>query len=135
IAEEMPVNETLELCEQLESELDLPGEWLIINRFHPSGLTRKEVAAVDRPRDLPVEESALVGEVLARAEEESSWAELNETHRRKLEESRPAWKLLVLPFLFREEFGFADLEALGRRIAEAVEAPPIDAARQPGARR
>ncbi|MGH7819613.1 MAG: ArsA family ATPase [Candidatus Binatia bacterium] len=135
IAEEMPVNETLELCQQLESELDLPREWLVVNRFHFPGLARDEVAGLERPKDLAPEEAALVDEVLARAEEEASWAELNEMHRRTLAEARPGWKLLVLPFLFREEFGIADLEALGARIADAVDPRVLASARAPRAPR
>jgi anion-transporting ArsA/GET3 family ATPase len=119
IAEEMPVNETLELCGQLESDLALPGELLVLNRYHFPTVGNAEAAA--KPlAELAREEAALVAAVFERAREEASWAKLHETYRRKLEAAIP-WKLLVLPFLFREEFGFPDVETLSRQISESID--------------
>jgi anion-transporting ArsA/GET3 family ATPase len=120
-AEEMPVNETIELCRELRDGLRLPTGWLFVNRFHASPFTSADVASAreglmrgkgSEKRD------DLFAEVLARAEEEASWGELNASQRKRLEGA--GWPMVTLPFLFREEFSLADVEELGRTIESAV---------------
>jgi hypothetical protein len=121
-AEEMPTNETLEITAQLRDDLGLPPGWLFVNRFHATDLRSEDVerarrsggrAALDEP------ELRLVDEVVARAAEEVAWAALNERYRKKLE-SESGWRLITLPFLFREEFGLPDVELLAERVGTEV---------------
>lgn len=131
IAEEMPVNETLEICRQLDGELELPRGVLFVNRYHAMTISRADLESARRAK--PVEpvsavETAFVEAVLARGEEEASWADLNEGYRRRLEEES-GWPLVLLPFLFREEFGMGDVETLAGEVATAL-APAGSASRR-----
>jgi anion-transporting ArsA/GET3 family ATPase len=119
IAEEMPVNETLEICSQLDDELGLPRGALVLNRFHETAVTVADVERATPSRKLPPEESALVEAVRSRARELASWGELNAHNRRRLE-SRHDWPMVVLPFLFREEFSLGDVELLAARLDETL---------------
>ncbi|MGH7820380.1 MAG: ArsA family ATPase, partial [Candidatus Binatia bacterium] len=85
-AEELPVNETIGMCRQIRDELALPEGSLFVNRFHSSDLTRSDLerASEGRRREARATDRALVKAVLGAAEEEVSWAELNEAHRRRL---------------------------------------------------
>ena len=122
-AEELPVNETISICRQIGDDLRLPEGWLFVNRFHSpdfsateleraAGLVRKTASAFER---------SLTKAVLGASEEESSWASLNETCRARLA-TETGWRLALLPFLFREEFGFADIEELSSILAAALSA-------------
>jgi len=121
VAEELPVNETITMCEQLRDELGLPEGLLFVNRFHSPDVSAAEVekaaAAWQRGTSAPCD--ALVKAVLAAAEEEISWGAVNEQYRRALED-RTNWRLVLLPFVFREEFGFADLERLADVVDETL---------------
>lgn len=121
VAEELPVNETITICEQIRSDLRLPQGMLFVNRFHASDFTRAELERAEAPWRKGIREpcGALVEAVFAAAEEETSWSALNEQYRRKLDRETD-WQLATLPFLFREEFGFADVETLSRWIGEAL---------------
>jgi anion-transporting ArsA/GET3 family ATPase len=118
-AEEMPVNETLEICAQLDHDLGLPRGVLVVNRLHESSLRTNELERLDPVGGLSREERALVDVVLARGREAASWTSLNDRHLRALE-SKSGWPVHTLPFLFREEFTPADVEAMGERIIGAL---------------
>jgi anion-transporting ArsA/GET3 family ATPase len=116
-AEEMPVNETIELCREVRSGLGLPIGWLFVNRFHEPAFSPADVerarAAVGVPRRGV--DARLLHEVLARAEEEASWGAVNAANRERLE-AETGWPIVRLPYLFREEFSLADVEDLSRAI-------------------
>lgn len=135
-AEEMPTNETLDICRQLDHDLRLPGGWLFVNRFHASAISRRQLEHAKqalRGRLREDAEAALVTEVLERADEEVSWSELNERQRRRLE-AESGRRLVVLPFLFREEFSLADVELLAERISSEVGRSTESRARRAGGR-
>ncbi|HSD11162.1 MAG TPA: ArsA-related P-loop ATPase [Candidatus Binatia bacterium] len=121
VAEELPVNETVTICNSVRGELGLPQGILFVNRFHAPDFSKAELeqASASWRRGVSEPCDALVKAVLTAAEEEVSWGTLNEHHRRKLV-AETGWPLVVLPFLFREEFGFADVEALSNRLEEAL---------------
>ncbi len=121
-AEEMPANETLEICRQLRGDLALPEGWMFVNRFHAPDFSKEEVAGLvlDAPRRLPEAERALCEEVVARAEQESGWGAINEAYRGKLA-AETGWRQVLLPFLFREEFGVGDVEELARYVAPEMD--------------
>jgi hypothetical protein len=121
VAEELPVNETITICNQVRGELGLPEGILFVNRFHAPDFSQAQLAQASASWRRGVSEpcDALCKAVLAAAEEEVSWGTLNEHHRQKLV-AETGWPLVVLPFLFREEFGFADVEALSDRLDEAA---------------
>jgi anion-transporting ArsA/GET3 family ATPase len=108
-AEEMPVNETIEMYHQLRERLKMPLGVLLVNRVHRAPLARDEV-----PPE-PPNASPLVRDVLRCAREEAGWAAIN---RRYLDRLRAAVPMptVMLPFLFAEEFGLDELRGL---IAQA----------------
>jgi anion-transporting ArsA/GET3 family ATPase len=111
-AEEMPVNETSEIYQQLRERLRMPLGVLFVNRMHRAPLARDEVPAE------PPGASPLVRDVLRCAREEAGWAAINRRYLDRLRASVPM-PTVVLPFLFAEEFGLAELRGL-IASAEAV---------------
>ena len=122
LAEEMPVNETLEICAQLDGELGLPRGVLFVNRLHESDLRAGEIEALEAA-GVSAEEQALIEAVLARGREEAGWAELNQRHLETLRRES-GWAVHTLPFFFAEEFTPGDVESVGERIVDAIGAPP-----------
>jgi anion-transporting ArsA/GET3 family ATPase len=121
VAEELPVNETIDICHQIRGELELPEGVLFVNRVHTPAFSFAEVenaAGGWREREGEAR-TALAKAVLAAAEEEVSWAALNEHCRARLA-AETGWELVILPTLFREEFGFADVEKLSFKLDEAM---------------
>ena len=119
-AEEMPVNETVSMYRALRDDLVMPTGLLFVNRMHAGGLVAADAAkleqAVKRQRD---RKARLVLEaVAARARAEIGWAELNARHRARLASEVPL-PTIELPFLFAEEFGAAELDALRAELAAA----------------
>ena len=121
VAEELPVNETIEICQQIRGDLDLPEGVLFVNRFHSPRFSVDDVgkASSGWRRGGGETSDALVRAVVAAAEEELGWAALNEYCRSRLA-VETGWRLVVLPILFREEFGFADVEKLSVLLDEAL---------------
>jgi anion-transporting ArsA/GET3 family ATPase len=120
VAEELPVNETIEICRQIR-ELELPEGVLFVNRFHSPAFSVGDVerASTGWRHGISGARDALAKAVLAAAEEEVSWGALNEHCKARLA-AETGWQLVVLPMLFREEFGFADVEKLSFMLDEAI---------------
>ena len=121
-AEEMPVNETITMHRALRDDLGMPTGLLFVNRLHAGGLAAEDAQRLEKAaagRDAKA--APLLAAVAARAREEIGWAELNARHRARLvrEVDLP---VVDLPFLFAEEFGFAELRSLARRLAPAAHA-------------
>jgi anion-transporting ArsA/GET3 family ATPase len=120
-AEEMPVNETVTMYRTLREDLHMPTGLLFVNRVHDGGLAATDVerltSAAARNRD--EKERRLLRAVAARAREEIGWSALNARYRARLAEEI-AMPIVALPYLFSEEFGFAEL----RRLAERMVAGP-----------
>ena len=123
VAEELPVNETVTICGQIRDELRLPTGCLFVNRFHSPPFAAGEVEKASRGwrRGKSPTIDALVEATFKAATEEIGWATLNASYSAKLAET--GWPMVFLPFLFREEFGFADVEHLST-VVENVFATP-----------
>jgi anion-transporting ArsA/GET3 family ATPase len=121
VAEELPVNETIEICREIRNELELPEGVLFVNRFHTPAFAVADVenASTGRRQSASEARDALAKAVLAAAEEEVSWAALNEHCKARLA-AETGWQLVILPMLFREEVGFADVEKLSFMLDEAM---------------
>ncbi|MEO6028712.1 MAG: ArsA family ATPase [Candidatus Binatia bacterium] len=104
-AEEMPVNETTEMYQQLRERLHMPLGVLFVNRVHTAPLAPTEVPAA------PVGATQLVNDVLRCAREEAGWAAINRRYLDRLRETVPM-PTVVLPFLFAEEFGLDEVRSL-----------------------
>jgi anion-transporting ArsA/GET3 family ATPase len=120
LAEDLPVSETISMCNQVRDDLKMPPGALFVNRFHQAPFSQGELEKVARSSrtgfGAPCD--ALAKAVLGAAREELSWAGVNEHYRKLL--AATGWRMITLPFLFREEFGFADVELLSQVIADAL---------------
>jgi anion-transporting ArsA/GET3 family ATPase len=123
VAEELPVNETIDICRQVRDELALPEGVLIVNRYHSPPFSMADVERASTARRESVSEAcdSLSNAVLANAAEEASWAALNENCKARLA-AETGWRMVVLPMLFREEFGLPDVEALAVMLDAALAA-------------
>jgi anion-transporting ArsA/GET3 family ATPase len=104
-AEEMPVNETTEMYQQLRERLQMPLGVLFVNRVHTAPFTPDAVPAA------PAGASRLVQDVLGCAREEAGWAAINRRYLERLRDAVPM-PTVVLPFLFAEEFGLDEVRSL-----------------------
>jgi len=126
-AEEMPVNETGEMFQRLQSDLHIPLGWLFVNRIHFSDLQRSDVTALAKRLSTARGrfDRRLLQEVLDRANEELGWAEINSTYRDRLRDEVPI-PTLEVPYLFSEEFGPEQI----RTIAGILERDLVDDANE-----
>jgi len=121
LAEEMPVAETLETCEQLRGPLDLPLGWIVANRLHwrrfdPETLAALEAASTREP------DGKLLASVADRAAEEAGWTAINHANLERLRAGVAGTPIIELPYLFAEEFDADELRSLSG-IIEATVAP------------
>jgi anion-transporting ArsA/GET3 family ATPase len=123
-AEEMPVNETVEMYRNLCLDLDLPAGLLVVNRVHRTTFRREDIervaaaSAALSARD----ERDLIAEIMRRAREEIGWAEINAAYMARLREAIPL-PMVEIPNLFAEEFGAEQ----ARQIAAGFDrkGPPV----------
>lgn len=124
-AEEMPVNETLEMYRQIRDELHMPLGILFINRMHRACFRGSDLDELEQR--LPIladpRERALAQEALARGREEVGWAAINGQYVRRLAAEIDDMPRVEIPFLFAEEFGTAQVSAITAEIAETVGSP------------
>lgn len=117
LAEEMPVNEAIELTERLDGELELPIDQLVVNQLYPErfppGSTQREVLEAlcdDPPGDRQV------AAVARHAELSSARRDLQRQYLERLAETIEAPRI-ELPFLFHEPLGKAEIETLAEKLA------------------
>jgi anion-transporting ArsA/GET3 family ATPase len=121
LAEDMPVTETLEAHAQLTGPLGLPPGAVIVNRVHdrtfpPDLLDRLAGAAAAAGGD----EARVLRAVAERATEESGWSAINAQHLARLRAALAGPPVLLLPYLFTEEFGERELDALAAELGKAA---------------
>lgn len=120
-AEEMPVNETTEMYQQLRERLRMPLGVLFVNRVHEAPLAPDDVPAA------PPGSPPLVADVLQCAREEAGWAAINRRYLDRLRATVPM-PTILLPFVFSEEFGLDELRALMANATSQLEAPAAEGA-------
>lgn len=120
-AEEMPVNETLEMYQKLRDELRMPLGAVFANRVHRTGLKPEDIDQIDaciasttKPGD-----AALLTEIRDRAREEVGWANINRAYLDRLA-SDIDLPLIEIPFLFAEEFGAAECQDIAVGMERAL---------------
>jgi anion-transporting ArsA/GET3 family ATPase len=125
--EEMPVNETLELAERIQSETTVDLAAVVVNRVLPELFGRGEEELFDRLRE-PAMVAELAGAVSGSVEPVLEAAELAVTLRRtraehltRLRSELPAGpELMYLPYLFTRDYGLrathSVAEALGAEL-------------------
>ncbi len=120
-AEEMPVNETVTMAEQVRAELQMPLGALFVNRLHLEKFRVSDIEALWQAsrRSRHADKKAIFEEVAARAEEESGWTDINRRYRKQLSQKIDL-EQVELPLLFAEEFGLDQLHELVEVIEEAI---------------
>ncbi len=119
-AEEMPVNETVTMAQQVRDELGMPLGVLFVNRLHTEQFRKADIDSLmeaARNNRRP-DERQLLFDVAARAVEESGWCRLNKRYLRLLSKEIKLPRV-ELPFVFAEEFGRSQLLELVAEIEEA----------------
>lgn len=116
-AEEMPVNETLEMHQQIRDELQMPLGVLFVNRLHRAEFDAAELDRLERrlPTRRNSAERKHLAEVLARGREELGWTEINATYLERLSAGVDMPRI-ELPFVFAEEFGLEQVRALAAEL-------------------
>jgi hypothetical protein len=120
----MPANETLEIFSGL-GEIGLSIAALVVNQVHRAPCDASVLERLDRAvsDDEQGGDDLLFAEAVRRAEEEAGWARLNARQVGRLREATGT-STTVFPYLFREEFGAAEVLALaGVLRAEGAEDP------------
>ncbi len=120
-AEEMPVNETLEMYERIRKDLRMPLGVLFVNRTHRAAFDAGHLSRLEEGmahlRDQ--HERDIAQEALDRAREELGWSTINAAYRRRLSKEVDM-PLVEVPFLFAEEFSGAQVAAIAECIDEAL---------------
>jgi anion-transporting ArsA/GET3 family ATPase len=122
-AEEMPVNETLWLREQLRSE-ELPLDAVIVNARYPERFSAAEAQQLAVAREQAG--ATVAGAALGAALSEHARADTQSQQLRRLRKGLGT-QPIELPYLFAEEFGQRELEQLADALDHALAgggAPP-----------
>ena len=121
LAEEMPVNETLELGGRLQQAVGLGLDAVIVNGLYPERYTKAEAEALRSAAANGLEPDALAAVRAALTQHERSRQQ--QTHVRRLRKEAGA-PVLELPMLFEPEVGLAEYEHLADElVAELGDQP------------
>lgn len=117
-AEEMPVNETVEMYQQIRDELHIPLGVLFVNRVHHADFDAHPIAQLERKlvKLRAARERSIATEVLNRGREELGWTGINARYLQRLA-SEVDMPRVEVPFLFAEEFGLKEVHAMVTEIA------------------
>ena len=120
LAEEMPVNETLELEESLQAAVGVGLTTIVANGIYPRRFSAGDMRRLD---ELPEpSRDGLAGRALSAARAEHRWAAGQQAQLRRLRRQATA-PVLTLPFLFSPQLGTAELERLAgeleRKLSQA----------------
>jgi len=118
LAEEMPVNETLELGARLETAVGLGLDAVVVNGLYPERYTKAEAEMLRSAAANGLEPEALAAVRAALTEHERSRAQ--QTHVRRLRKQAGA-PVLELPLLFHPEVGLEEYRYLAEELEEELE--------------
>jgi anion-transporting ArsA/GET3 family ATPase len=111
LAEEMPVQESIELHGILRTELVLPVKALVVNQVLPRLFAPAERATVEALPDALSENASLLPLAVA-ARARSAREEIQEQSLARLTEKLPGLPRVTLPLLFTQDLGRAQVESL-----------------------
>lgn len=120
-AEDMPVNETVEMYRQIRDDLHMPLGFLFVNRTHHAEFDAQDLDALqERLTQLRDRRArAIAAEALHRGREEVGWTTINRTYLQRLHREVDV-PVLEVPFVFAEEFGVAQVRAITAELAAHV---------------
>ena len=122
LAEDLPVNEALELYRTVREQLRMSVTRVIVNQVWSDRFTRSDGAAarvVAALADTEARADPTLGPLLARAETARQRRLLNQQYLSQLAERLPRPQVR-LPFLFAKDFGAAEVEMLSRLLEEEL---------------
>jgi anion-transporting ArsA/GET3 family ATPase len=112
LAEEMPVNETLEFEGRLRAEVDLRIDAVVANGVYPQRFTGPEATKLS---SLDGQGSPAARSALRAALAEHHWARAQRSQLRRLRNGTKA-PVATLPYLFEPDLSLEDLEQLSREL-------------------
>jgi anion-transporting ArsA/GET3 family ATPase len=112
LAEEMPVNETIELGERLRAELGMEVDSIVVNGLYPERFTREEAKRMESLDGSGPEASHAALEA-ALGEDRRARSQRSELRRLKKAVEAP---VATLPFLFEADLTSEGLEQLSREL-------------------
>ena len=120
-AEEMPVNETLEMYQRIHDDLGMPLGLLFLNRIHRADFHSKQLDALEHGMERlhDERERAVALEALRRAREELGWTAINDAYRQRLT-TEVDMPIVEVPFVFAEEFGSEQVRAVTAAIESVL---------------
>lgn len=113
LAEEMPVNETLELGDRLVEAVGLGLDVVVVNGVYPERYTKAEAETLRAAAGDGLDPEALSALRAALAEHERARAQRVHVRRLKRDAGAP---VLTLPFLFEPEVGLPEYERLASEL-------------------
>jgi len=122
LAEEMPVNETLELGTRLEAAVGMGLDAVVVNGLYPERYTKGEAATLRSAAKNGLEPEALAAVRAALAEHERSRSQQAHVKRLRKEAGAP---VLELPLLFEPQVGLDEYQYLAEQLDGAL-APPTE---------
>jgi anion-transporting ArsA/GET3 family ATPase len=122
LAEEMPVNETLELGARLEAAVGLGLDAVVVNALYPERYTKAEAEMLRSAERNGLEPEALAAVRAALAEHERSRAQQAHVTRLRKQAGAP---VVELPLLFELQVGLDEYRYLADEL-QAVLAPPSE---------
>jgi anion-transporting ArsA/GET3 family ATPase len=112
LAEEMPVNETIELGDRLRAELKMEVDSIVVNGLYPERFTQDEAKRIEALDGRGSDEARAALEA-ALAEHGRARSQRSELRRLKTAVEAP---VATLPFLFEADLGRDGLEELSREL-------------------
>jgi hypothetical protein len=109
LAEEMPVNETIDLGERLRAEIGLGVETIVVNGLYPERFTREDVERL----------SSVNGPAVAAAMAEYNRARSQRSELRRLKKAVDS-PVATLPFLFEADLGREGIDELSRELEKKL---------------
>ena len=115
LPEEMPVNETLELEQQLHEAVGAGLEAIVVNGLWPERFSAAEAETLRSADSLPPDAAAALRAALTAHER----ARAQRSHLRRLRRAASA-RVVTLPYLFETEIGLPEFETLAARLARKL---------------
>jgi anion-transporting ArsA/GET3 family ATPase len=122
LAEEMPVNETLELGTKLEQAVGLGLDAVVVNALYPERYTKADAKALRAAEKNGLAPDALEAVRAALAEHERAQAQQAHVERLRAESGAP---VLELPLLFDPQVGLDEYHELAEELGTTL-APPTE---------
>jgi len=118
LAEEMPVNETLEMAEKIQKELQLPLMGVLVNGLYPKVFQQTELEPLKGRVSLEEANAHLRRRLLQFAQSQHRRQLAQEAQVVQLSGQFPDKHLVKLPFVFDKSFQLSSIEQISQHLAK-----------------